>query len=106
MELLTRPVRTTLTSALVGVTVAIAVAVGVAGWWLGIGPAGDETDGAQSVAETQIDTNYPIAGNADASVNSLPLPALVEESDVVIIATVEGRSEQWRRPASGIGLTS
>ena len=105
MGLLTRPVRITLTT-LFAATALVAIAVGVTGWWLGIGPAGDESDGAQSVAEAQIDTNYPIAGNADASVNSLPLPALVEESDVVIIATVEGRSKQWRRPAGGIGLTS
>lgn len=104
MGLLTRPVRTTRTLVLT-ISVAVAIVVGVAGWWLGIGPAGDETDGVQSVTETQIDTKYPLV-TGDSSIYRLPLPALIQESDVVIIATVDGRSEQWRRPAGGVGLTS
>ena len=41
-------------------TISVAIAVGVTGWWLGIGPAGDESGGVQSVAEFQIDANYPL----------------------------------------------
>ena len=103
MGLLTRPVRTTRTLVLT-ISVAVAIVVGVAGWWLGIGPAGDETDGVQSVTETQIDTKYPLV-TGDSSIYRLPLPTLIEESDVVIIATVDGRSNQWRRDGGGTGIT-
>lgn len=86
-------------------TISVAIAVGVTGWWLGIGPAGDESGGVQSVAEFQIDANYPLVGNADTSIYTLPLPVLIEESDAVIVATVEGRSDQWSRDGGGSGIT-